>query len=52
MFRIKETDLSLLKEMIVEGVLAIQYGEHPRTIERKLKNYLSPKIRKEVKNNF
>jgi len=42
----------LLKEMIVEGVLAIQYGEHPRTIERKLKNYLSPKIRKEVKNNF
>ncbi|MFH1851038.1 MAG: motility protein A [Candidatus Neomarinimicrobiota bacterium] len=38
----------LWKEMIVEGVLAIQYGEHPRNIERKLKNYVPPKVRKDV----
>lgn len=38
----------LLKEMIIEGVLSIQYGEHPRNIDRKLKNYISPKARKEV----
>jgi chemotaxis protein MotA len=35
------------KEMIVEGVLSIQYGEHPNTIHRKLSNFLAPKLRVE-----
>ncbi len=42
----------LLKEMIIEGVLAIQYGEHPRNIEHKLKNYLAPKMRKDVQSEY
>lgn len=33
------------KEMIIEGVLAIQYGEHPRNIHRKLLNFIPPKLR-------
>lgn len=33
------------KEMIIEGVLAIQYGEHPRNINRKLLNFIPPKLR-------
>jgi len=35
----------LEKEMIIEGVLAIQYGEHPNTISRKLLNFVNPKLR-------
>ncbi len=35
----------VMKEMIIEGVLAIQYGEHPKTINRKLLNFLPPKMR-------
>lgn len=38
-----------IKEMIIEGVLAIQLGEHPRNIRRKLLNFISPNVRpKEV----
>jgi len=36
---------SIIKEMIIEGVLAIQFGEHPNTIHRKLSNFLAPKER-------
>ncbi len=35
----------LLREMIVEGVLAIQAGENPRIVEEKLKVYLPPALR-------
>ncbi|KAA3617617.1 MAG: motility protein A [Calditrichaeota bacterium] len=35
----------LEKEMIIEGVLAIQFGEHPNTISRKLLNFIPPKLR-------
>lgn len=38
----------VIKEMIIEGVLAIQFGEHPNTIHRKLSNFLAPKDRKEL----
>jgi chemotaxis protein MotA len=35
------------KEMTIEGVLAIQMGEHPKNLVRKLLNFLPPKIRRE-----
>lgn len=35
----------LLREMVVEGVLAIQAGENPRIVEEKLKVYLPPALR-------
>lgn len=38
-------DETLEMEMVVEGVLAIQYGEHPNTIARKLLNFLPPSER-------
>ncbi len=38
----KESDT---KELIIEGVLAIQLGEHPRNISRKLLNFIPPKMR-------
>ncbi len=36
---------TIIKEMIIEGVLSIQFGEHPNTIQRKLMNFLAPKQR-------
>ena len=35
----------LLREMIMEGILAISKGENPRIIEEKLNSYLPPKDR-------
>jgi len=43
----------VIKEMMIDGILSIQYGEHPsiqygehpKTISRKLLNYISPKMR-------
>lgn len=37
----KHTKEMLLKEMIMEGVLMIQTGENPKTIEEKLSSYLA-----------
>jgi len=34
-----------IKELIIEGVLAIQLGEHPRNIRRKMLNFIPPKMR-------
>lgn len=41
----RSDDEIVVKEMIVEGVLAIQFGEHPNSINRKLLNFLAPKHR-------
>lgn len=37
------------KQMIIEGILAIQNGEHPTTIEKKLLNFIPPKQRNQKK---
>lgn len=34
------------KELIIEGVLSIQAGEHPKIIQVKLLNFIPPKLRK------
>lgn len=36
------------KEMIIEGVLAIQAGENPRIMAQKLLTYLDPITRKSI----
>lgn len=36
----------LLREMVLEGILAISKGENPRIIEEKLNSYLAPSERK------
>ncbi len=38
----------LLKELMLEGLLSIQAGENPRTIEDKLKTFVSPKVRRNM----
>lgn len=38
----------LVREVIMEGILAIQAGDNPRIVEEKLKAFLSPKIRKTI----
>jgi len=35
----------LLKQMVIEGVMAIQAGDNHRIVEQKLKAFLSPKVR-------
>ncbi len=37
-----------IRQMVVEGLLAIQAGENPRVIEERLKSFLSPQDRKAV----
>jgi len=36
----------LIREMIIEGILAIQSGDNPRIVEQKLMTFLPPKLRK------
>ncbi len=38
----------LVREIIMEGILAIQAGDNPRIVEEKLKAFLSPKIRRTI----
>jgi chemotaxis protein MotA len=39
---IRSKEETLLKELIVEGVVAIQSGDNPSIVEEKLKGFLSP----------
>jgi chemotaxis protein MotA len=41
----KSDEEVVIREMVIEGVLSIQLGEHPNTINKKLLNFLSPKDR-------
>lgn len=45
---LKSDDESLVKQVMIEGLLSIQAGENPRIIEEKLKAFLSPTIRKSI----
>jgi chemotaxis protein MotA len=38
----------LLKEMIIDGIMAIQSGDSPRIVEEKLKSFLSPTMRQKM----
>lgn len=38
----------LSKEMVIDGIMAIQSGDSPRIVEEKLKSYLSPTLRRKV----
>ncbi len=44
---IRSKEETLLKELIMEGVVAIQSGDNPGIVEEKLKGFLSPSQRKE-----
>jgi chemotaxis protein MotA len=42
---IRDADETLAKTLILEGIMAIQAGDNPRTLEGKLLSFLSPKDR-------
>ncbi|MBP5660425.1 MAG: MotA/TolQ/ExbB proton channel family protein, partial [Lachnospiraceae bacterium] len=46
-FKMKKNNAaeSMIKEIMIEGLLSIQAGENPRVIEEKLKSFLSPQAR-------
>jgi len=39
----------LVKELVLEGVKSIQSGDNPRLVERKLKTFLPPAVRSDLK---
>lgn len=46
--KLRSSQESLMKEVMLEGMLSIQAGENPRIIEEKLKAFMSPKLRKSL----
>ena len=40
----------LNKEMVIDGIMAIQSGDSPRIVEEKLKSFLSPSLRRKMEN--
>ena len=46
-FKMKKNNAAetMIKEIMIEGLLSIQAGENPRVIEEKLKSFLSPQAR-------
>lgn len=43
--KIRSDEEIILREMVIDGVLSIQSGEHPRNIAKRLLNFLPPKLR-------
>ena len=43
--KLRSSQESLMKEVMLEGMLSIQAGENPRIIEEKLKAFMSPELR-------
>lgn len=46
--RARSQEEVLLRQVVIEGVLAIQAGKNPRVIEEKLRAFLSPALRSKV----
>jgi len=42
----------LMKEVVIEGILSIQSGDNPRIVEQKLKAFIAPSLREEVKSSI
>jgi chemotaxis protein MotA len=47
--KVKSKSEVLVKELMIEGLLAIQAGENPRIIEEKLKTFIPPEMRNSLK---
>lgn len=43
---IRNDEETLVKELVIEGIMSIQSGDNPRTLEDKLNTFLPPMIRK------
>ena len=47
--RLKSSREILLREVMIEGILSIQAGDNPRIVEEKLKAFLPPAMRQQIK---
>lgn len=47
--KIRSKSEVLVKELMIEGLLSIQAGENPRIIEEKLKTFIPPQLRVNIK---
>jgi len=47
--KVRTANELLGKEIIIEGILSIQSGDNPRVVEQKLKSFVSPDIRSNIK---
>ena len=47
--KVRTANELLSKEIIIEGILAIQSGDNPRVVEQKLKSFVSPMTRERIK---
>ena len=43
---IRNDEEALVKELVIEGIMSIQAGDNPRTLEDKLNSFLAPTARK------
>ena len=41
---VRSKDETVLTELMIEGIIGIQSGDNPRTIEERLKSYLAPSV--------
>ena len=47
---VRANEEALLRQLMIEGIVAIQAGEGPQLIKEKLKSFLSPHVREAVAN--
>ena len=45
----RDANETLIKEIMIEGILSIQSGDNPRIVEEKLISFLAPKVRESVR---
>ena len=46
----KDKQEMIAREVMVEGILAVQAGENPRIVREKLESFLTPKLRGQENN--
>ena len=47
--KVRTANELLIKEIVIEGILSIQSGDNPRVVEQKLKSFVAPAIRENIK---
>lgn len=47
--KVRSEEEVLIKQIMIEGILSVQAGENPRIVEEKMKAFLAPKMRDNLK---
>ncbi|GAG30959.1 unnamed protein product, partial [marine sediment metagenome] len=46
--KVRSEEEVMNKELVIEGIMAIQSGDNPRIVEERLKSFLSPRLREKA----